>query len=97
MKYALVLAAALCSFVVLREPLKLVGMRFFRDLGRVKAQRRLYAGSHNALTLRFIVGLEPKRNLTFVQNDVIVDILELKEADGQESKPIWLSIHGVGF
>ena len=58
------------------------GMRFFRDLGRVRSRRRrLTAGAHNSLTV--LMGREaPIEPWQLEENGVVVDVEELRAADG---------------
>jgi hypothetical protein len=49
-RIASVIAVFIGSAFVSRVPtVQRAGMRFFRDVGRVKARRRLMSGSHNSL------------------------------------------------
>mmetsp|Transcript_41004 Transcript_41004/g.92296 ORF Transcript_41004/g.92296 Transcript_41004/m.92296 type:complete len:223 (+) Transcript_41004:224-892(+) len=96
----LLVATILSSILLARlPPVQRAGMRFFRDLGRIKARRRLYTGSHNSMVIysEVLLGREPSLladTVPFVENGVVVDTEELKEADGSETRPIWLSVKG---
>lgn len=86
------------------------GMRFFRDIGRVKARKRLLSGQSKGLTVYSDVfrGLEKplsQEELGF-DNGVVVDLQELQAANGAplnysanetgsgETAPLWLAIRG---
>ena len=78
------------------------GMRFFRDLGRIRSRRRrMTAGAHNSLMVLF--GREQEiLSGELSENEVVVDIEELRWADGKlqndeggsHRKPLWLSLRG---
>mmetsp|Transcript_16491 Transcript_16491/g.30433 ORF Transcript_16491/g.30433 Transcript_16491/m.30433 type:complete len:168 (+) Transcript_16491:77-580(+) len=73
------------------------GMRFFRDIGRVKARRRLMSGSHNSLLLYSNVLLGHEEILSpnpLEDSELVVDVEELREATGEYGNPLWLSIKG---
>jgi len=103
--FAALLAVLLSSTFVVRKPaVQIAGMRFFRDLGRIKARRRLHAGAHNSLSLysNVLLGREEAiAKSAFEDNGVSVDMDELTDADGTAdgeaeggSKPLWLSLRG---
>jgi len=71
-------------------------MRFFRDLGRVKARRRLYAGA-NAVQLYsdVLLGRETDQ-LQMEETDEVVTHEELAQMDGltDPNAPLWLAVRG---
>jgi predicted heme/steroid binding protein len=73
-----------------------LGMRFFRDIGRIKSRNRLIAGSHNALAMKsdfsLLFGREQPLQSLIQDNGVYVDVEELMENDGSDGRPIWLAV-----
>jgi cytochrome b involved in lipid metabolism len=76
--------------VVVKERINTAGMRFFRDLGRIKARKRRYGDkSSNMNSVALLMGREELLDLELLRNDdssqqerVIVDILELEAHTG---------------
>jgi hypothetical protein len=93
LKLAAAMIVLVCSSK-LAERLPVVqraGMRFFRDLGRVKARKRLLSGQGKGLTVYSDVfrGLEQPLTpdeLGF-DNGVVVDVQELQAANGAPMNP----------
>ena len=103
--WLLVSAAITCSFAVFLKKIDInkVAMRFFRDVARTKARKRLYGNEH-ALMLPMLLGKEePYEELQAKfakeeQDDVELLYLTLEELsyyDGEidEEAPIYLSIN----
>jgi len=80
------------GFIHVKPRLRVAGMRFFRNLGRIKTRKRLTSGSHNSIAL--LLGREKEVFDNIHESDIIVDIEELKDADGSSGQPLWLAIRG---
>jgi len=94
------LAVVVASIMTSRVPavqrvLQVGGMRFFRDLGRIKSKRRLSGGKKSLqLYTSMLFGNEEPDERGLANSSVVVEIDELKEAIGGEGRPLWLAISG---
>ena len=78
---------------------RLVLMRFFRDVSRHKARRRLNDGADTALTTIVLGREEPLRVRDHAENsedgtDFTMSPQELADMDGKDGRPLYLSIRG---
>jgi len=79
----------------LNSRIQTAGMRLFRDLGRIKARKRRYAGSVNSVAV--LLGREEPIEPVSEADAMIVDIEELKVHNGRAlaediAPSLWLSI-----
>ena len=90
------------TIVTKKNDINILLMKFFRNLSRFKARRRLYGNQASLIPL--LMGNEPE--VLMIRNDSLVDegdgftmtLAELAEMDGKtESTPIYISIKGQIF
>ncbi len=94
----LLFAALPSAFVfIAKDRLNLAMMRFFRDLSRFKARKRLYGNS--AALIPLLMGKEEPIDFASLHGDgFTMTLAELKEFDGRtESTPVYLAVQGYIF
>lgn len=81
-------------FISKRVDINKVAMRFFRDLSRSKARKRLYGNEHALMPIIF--GKEEPLNISDHENESTVTMTreELASFRGQDGAPLYLSIQG---
>mmetsp|Transcript_32727 Transcript_32727/g.104319 ORF Transcript_32727/g.104319 Transcript_32727/m.104319 type:complete len:189 (-) Transcript_32727:139-705(-) len=84
--------AALLFGVVSRKRIELALGRFFRDVARSKARKRLYGNEHALMTM--IRGLDEPIIKPEDETDETVTPEELASANGLGGAPTWLAIRG---
>ena len=90
------------TIVTKKNDINIILMKFFRNLSRFKARKRLYGNQASLIPL--LMGREPE--IVMIQNDSVIDegdgftmtLAELAEMDGRtENTPIYISVKGQIF
>ena len=86
------LVALVCGSLLSRKKVEMVLGRFFRDVARSKARRRLYGNDRALMTM--IMGKDEPIIRDEKETDETVTLEELESANGLGGSPTWLSIRG---
>uniref|UniRef100_A0A7S0XMP2 Cytochrome b5 heme-binding domain-containing protein n=1 Tax=Chrysocystis fragilis TaxID=1411660 RepID=A0A7S0XMP2_9STRA len=92
MRWLLAVGAAAVSLVLNRHRLELALGRFFRDVARSKARKRLYGNEYALVSMVF--GKEEPLELASEAEAASVTLEELESATGEDGSPAYLSIRG---